>query len=85
MFIRSFIIACSLFVSTSASLASPEFWRFEWPKTDFHVTTVESWTEIISGGPSKDGIPAIDNPQFIEAKDETRIAGTEPVITVVLD
>ena len=85
MFIRTFIIVCSLFASANASLASPEFWRFEWPETDFDVTTVESWTEIISGGPSKDGIPAIDNPQFIEAKDETRIAGTEPVITVVLD
>ncbi|HEU5338776.1 MAG TPA: DUF3179 domain-containing protein [Sulfuricaulis sp.] len=34
-----------------------------WPKTDFTRTTVDLG-EIISGGPPKDGIPAIDRPRF---------------------
>lgn len=85
MFTRSIILVWSIFASANAALASPEFWRFEWPETDFDITIVESWTEIMSGGPPKDGIPAIDNPKFIKARDETRIAGNEPVITVALE
>lgn len=36
--------------------------RSEW-RTDFSRRTVE-WSEIRSGGPPKDGIPAIDDPTF---------------------
>jgi hypothetical protein len=32
--------------------------------TDFSIHTVP-YSEILSGGPPKDGIPAIDNPQFV--------------------
>lgn len=39
-------------------------WQSAWPGTDFSRTTVPL-EEIISGGPGKDGIPAIDNPRFI--------------------
>ena len=54
----------------------------EWPRTDFTRRAVEL-NEIESGGPSKDGIPAIDRPKFISA----RYAGTwldarEPVIAL---
>lgn len=35
----------------------------EWPRTDFTRTTVDL-DEIMSGGPPKDGIPAIDQPRF---------------------
>src|SRR3989441_12577406 len=38
--------------------------RREWPKTDFSRRTVEL-AEIESGGPPKDGIPAIDRPRFV--------------------
>ena len=61
--------------------ASPEFWRNEWPNTDFERTTVESWREIMSGGPPKDGIPALSDPKFIAASSETRIGDREPVIS----
>jgi hypothetical protein len=40
--------------------------RREWPKTDFSRRTVEL-AEIESGGPPKDGIPAIDRPRFVGA------------------
>ncbi|MDU8910520.1 DUF3179 domain-containing protein [Aestuariicoccus sp. MJ-SS9] len=62
--------------------ASPEFWRHEWPRTDFETTSVENWVEILSGGPPKDGIPALDDPVFLSVAEEERIEGTEPVIAV---
>jgi hypothetical protein len=40
----------------------PPFDPFDW-RTDFSIRSVE-WSEILSGGPPKDGIPAIDDPQF---------------------
>ena len=35
----------------------------EFPKTDFANRSIEL-SSILSGGPPRDGIPAIDNPQF---------------------
>ena len=48
--------------------------------TDFSRRTV-SWGEILSGGPPKDGIPAVDAPQFesIDAGDDW-LEDPEPVI-----
>ncbi|MEL6101815.1 MAG: DUF3179 domain-containing protein [Pseudomonadota bacterium] len=65
--------------------ASPEFWAREWPKTDFETTSIENWVEILSGGPPKDGIPAIDGPTMVNAVSEQRIAAREPVITLEID
>jgi Protein of unknown function (DUF3179) len=83
--IKALTAALAFCLSLAAAHASPEFWRSEWPDTDFGNTSVDSWTEILSGGPPKDGIPALDAPQFVQASKETRIADREPVITVVLD
>lgn len=71
------------FLAVQSASASPEFWAHEWPDTDFSKTTVESWVEILSGGPPKDGIPALDDPQFI-ALDDADLPANEPVITVAL-
>ena len=65
-----------------ASNADPSFWKFEWPNTDFETTTIDNWVEIMSGGPPKDGIPAIDAPQFITVSDETGLTAREAVISV---
>jgi len=54
----------------------------EWPTTDFTHTLVDL-EEIQSGGPPKDGIPAIDSPDFItvaEARDW--LHKDEPVIVL---
>ena len=64
--------------------ASPEFWRHEWPDTNFEQTSIENWVEIMSGGPPKDGIPAIDAPSFIAVGEERRLEPREPVITLEL-
>ena len=70
-------------IAVSAS-ADPGFWRQEWPQTDFSKTSVP-WVEILSGGPPKDGIPALSYSQFIPASQETGIEGREPVIALELD
>lgn len=66
----------------STAVAEPEFWKFEWPDTDFEVTSVENWVEIMSGGPPKDGIPALDNPAFGAVADKAGLEDREPVITL---
>ncbi|MBV2360535.1 DUF3179 domain-containing protein [Thalassococcus sp. CAU 1522] len=83
---RLIALAAVFALSLAAPLAAdPGFWKNEWPKTNFERTSIESWVEIISGGPPKDGIPALSDPGFIAAADETRIGDTEPVITVEID
>ncbi|SMX24462.1 DUF3179 domain-containing protein [Boseongicola aestuarii] len=65
--------------------ADPAFWKFEWPNTNFDITSVESWVEVLSGGPPKDGIPALDEVSFISVESEARLEDLEPVITVEID
>lgn len=67
---------------SGAAVADPSFWRHEWPDTDFNKTNVANWSEILSGGPPKDGIPALSDPKFKKVAQESRIGEREPVITV---
>ena len=82
---RLFPLIAALCTAATTAVASPEFWVHEWPNTDFDKTSVESWVEILSGGPSKDGIPALDDPAFIAVADENRLSGREPVIALEID
>ncbi len=53
--------------------------------TDFSRHTIP-YGDILSGGPPKDGIPAIDNPQFISsAAADDWLADMEPVIVIQLN
>jgi len=79
-----FLSLLAMLLWAGAALADPAFWKHEWPKTDFNTTSVESWAEILSGGPPKDGIPALTAPSFIAAAGETRLDDREPVITLKL-
>lgn len=67
-----------------AADAQVSYWQHEWPDTDFTKTSVDL-NEIMSGGPPKDGIPAVDDPSFINVGDETRLDDREPVIALELD
>lgn len=40
--------------------------------------------EILSGGPGKDGIPSIDNPVFISAKESSFLNNTDPGVGLVV-
>ncbi len=49
-------------------------------KTDFSKHSV-SYRDILSGGPPKDGIPAIDNPRFVSVSDADEwLEDVEPII-----
>ncbi len=54
-------------------------------KTDFTKHTVPLG-EILSGGPPKDGIPAIDRPRFVSVREADRwLDNREPVVAVSLN
>ena len=74
------MLLCALWCAVA--VASPDVWRHEWPDTAFDRTSIASWDEVRSGGPPKDGIPAIDAPTFKRARSERQIDPREPVITV---
>lgn len=82
MHIKPILVAAALSLAGAAAQANPASWRSEWPNTDFNKTTVTDWGEILSGGPPRDGIPALSDPAFVRVGDETRIGAREPVITV---
>jgi Protein of unknown function (DUF3179) len=73
----------------AAAGANPEAWGTEWPRTDFSRHSIP-FAEIKSGGPPKDGIPAIDAPRFEKLHDgkasgwAARVDAMEPVISLVL-
>jgi hypothetical protein len=88
------LIAAFVFVAT-ASVATaqqtvPRAWLGEWPETNFQKTTVDL-NEIRSGGPPKDGIPAIDGPIFERLVDgkakgwASALLSDESVITVEIE
>ena len=88
--VRTFLaLALTLYATLALAQADPKavpkFWFVEWSDTDFSRNAVASWTEILSGGPPKDGIPALDAPQFIPIASETDIGEREPVITVEIE
>ena len=66
---------------STAAADAWEAWRLEWPATDFSKRSVDAG-EIVSGGPPRDGIPAIDAPVFAPVSELRGIAGIEPVVSV---
>lgn len=62
----------------------PLFSTWGW-KTDFTKHAV-SYEEIFSGGPPKDGIPPIDQPQFVTPKEaDGWLKDVEPVVVVEIN
>lgn len=81
------ILLLGLFIMlmiTAKAQASPDRWISEGWETDFAKTKV-AYSEILSGGPPKDGIPSIDNPIFEPANAISTLGDQEPVIRVALN
>ena len=78
------LVASLALVVAGAAAAQSVLDRAQWPKTDFTRRTVDL-AEIQSGGPPKDGIPAIDRPQFV-AVDAAKawLKPKEPVVALRL-
>ncbi len=64
-------------VATGIADPRPQSWE-NW-KTDFSKTNIDI-SEIISGGPPKDGIPAVDKPKFISIEEASALTDRDPVI-----
>ncbi|MEQ9121688.1 MAG: DUF3179 domain-containing protein [Alphaproteobacteria bacterium] len=80
-------VAATLFAA-AAAVADPAAGRFdggpngEWSRTDFSRHTIDL-ADIVSGGPSKDGIPPIDAPVFeSQARAAERLRPEAPVISL---
>lgn len=69
---------CLLVASQIKAAGEPAPAAFENWKTDFSTTSIDL-REVISGGPPKDGIPAIDDPRFVSVA-EADLAPRDPVI-----
>lgn len=80
----SFISLSSLGTLSPALGQSVEWWRSEWPNTDFALHSID-YDEILSGGPPKDGIPSIDAPKFVPVSAADNLAPTEPVVGLVIE
>ena len=85
LIVAALALALALPAAAPPVAAQPDRWRTDWPDTDFGRTTVDDWSEIISGGPPKDGIPAITDPGFRAVAEEDRLAPREPVIAVEIE
>ncbi len=70
--------------SAGAAQAAGERWRQQWPNTDFDNTSIDL-ADIFSGGPPRDGIPSIDDPQFKPVAEIDDLPDREPVIGVSIN
>lgn len=69
----------------SADNCTPSRFQSQWGNTDFCNSSIDFDT-VISGGPPRDGIPAVDNP-LMETVDEAQrwLVEQSPVIAVEID
>ena len=75
------LAGCGAAGDSSGDLSSASFDTGGW-STDFAKHSVPL-SEFVSGGPGKDGIPAIDRPRFVDVAGGDRfLDGQEPVATV---
>lgn len=84
------IIALAFMLATTFSAAAnPDRWRAEgWSSTDFEKTSID-FSEILDGGPPRDGIPSIDDPVFKSAEEAADaplpIGPMEPVVSLEIN
>lgn len=77
------LIAIAIVMTSAAPAASESAGNLkrEFPRLDLAKRGIEL-SELQSGGPPRDGIPAIDDPKFIPVSVATGLGQDEPVITV---
>ncbi|OIP85645.1 MAG: hypothetical protein AUK37_03975 [Rhodobacterales bacterium CG2_30_65_12] len=81
---RALAPVLALALLAGAAQAQETWLERAWPATDFSRLGIDL-VEVRSGGPGKDGIPAITAPAFLAAADETRLDPREPVMTYLPD
>ncbi|GJL81097.1 MAG: hypothetical protein DHS20C01_07310 [marine bacterium B5-7] len=79
-----FVTTATAMMLLSSLVQAASMFESRWPDTDFSRQSVDL-SEIMSGGPPKDGIPAVDQPQFIDLDEAAKwIEPLEPVILLRL-
>jgi hypothetical protein len=79
------VFGCLMSMSGLAAAQVLQFPQGEFPLTDYKNSSV-SIDEILTGGPPRDGIPAIDAPEFVDAESAaTWLQDQEPVIALVVN
>ena len=81
-FLAAVLALAGALLTAFAGAAHGQFPTGEFPKTDFEHRIVD-FAEIMSGGPPKDGIPAVDEPRYVTVEEAVGwLDPDEPVITV---
>ena len=70
--------------ATNSSFGDPRPLAWEKWTTDFDKTNIDV-SAIISGGPPKDGIPAINKPKFISIEEAGALSDRDPVIGIEIN
>jgi len=70
-------------IAAAPAIAQVTFWENEWPITDFEKSSI-NYVDVISGGPPKDGIPALASVAFLPVSDND-IPLREPVIALEIE
>lgn len=78
------IVVLALVSAPASAQRWVEHAKREFPLTDFSAHSIDL-AEIMSGGPSRDGIPAIDEPRFLPLAEIEGLADTEPVIGLTIN
>ena len=79
------IILLVVFAGCNRSEGDPFSWKSEWSKTNFGKTSI-NFSEILSGGPPKDGIPSIDKPSFVSFSNADKwLKDNEPIVAVEIN
>ena len=86
-----YLLICALAVCaivalwlTDVARAQPDVWKQQgWAKTDFSKSAI-TFSEVLSGGPPKDGIPSIDAPKFEAVANNKTLKDRSPVISLVV-
>jgi hypothetical protein len=82
--VRAAALALAGWLAAAPAAADPERWQHEWPNTDFDRTSID-YDDVFSGGPPRDGIPSIDDPEFVALDAVADLPAMEPVVAVEID
>ncbi|MDA4846905.1 DUF3179 domain-containing protein [Hoeflea poritis] len=73
------LLLAGMLLLPGTAWSDPDRWEREGWSTDFSRHAI-AYSEIMSGGPPKDGIPSIDNPSFTAVSEVEDLIDREPVM-----
>lgn len=86
-FAKAITLSVFLAIALMGQVISAEWTDYaqsEFPLTDFGQRSIDL-NEVLSGGPPRDGIPPIDDPEFKPIDEVDDLAETEPVVGLIIN